>query len=117
METTTHVREIEYMLNSITLNYVIDYLFRIQSKVQVNEPRIMAQPADGLTLETAHKKLKTQITEIEGFIQRHTTVGSLGSEQRAEAGVLQRKLEHRLSYLKILWYAEPDEVKFEELTD
>jgi hypothetical protein len=77
----------------------------------------MAQPADGLTLETAHKKLKTRITEIEGFIQQHTTVGSLGSEQRAEAGALQRKLEHRLSYLKILWYAKPDEVKFEELTD
>ena len=77
----------------------------------------MAQPADGLTLGAAHKKLKTRITEIEGFIQRHTTVGSLGSEQRAEAGALQHKLENRLSYLKILWYAEPDEDKFEELSN
>ena len=69
----------------------------------------MAQPADGLTMEEAHTKIKTKITEIEGFIQRHKMVGSLGSEQRAEAGALQRKLEHRLLYLKILWYAEPND--------
>jgi hypothetical protein len=77
----------------------------------------MAQPADGLTMEKAHTKIKTQITEIEGFIQRHKMVGSLGSEQRAEAGALRRKLEHRLSYLKILWYAEPNKVRFEELSN
>ena len=28
---------------------------------------------------------------------------------------MRRKLEHRLSILKIFWYAEPDEDKFEEL--
>ena len=30
---------------------------------------------------------------------------------------MRRKLEHQLSILKILWYAEPDEVKFEDLSD
>ena len=34
METTTHVREIEYTLNSITLNYVIDYLFICESEAR-----------------------------------------------------------------------------------
>jgi hypothetical protein len=77
----------------------------------------MAQPADGLTMEEAHTKIKTKITEIEGFIQQHKTVGSLCSERRAEAGDLRRKLEHRLSILKIFWYAEPDEDKFEELSN
>jgi hypothetical protein len=68
-------------------------------------------------LGAAHKKLKTQITEIERFLQQHTMVGSLSSQQQAEAGELRHKLEHRLGYLKILWYAEPDEAKFEELTE
>jgi hypothetical protein len=30
---------------------------------------------------------------------------------------LQRRLANRLSIMKILWYAEPDEAKFEDLTD
>jgi hypothetical protein len=59
----------------------------------------MAHSTDGLTMEEAHSKIEAKITEIKGFIQRHTTVGSLGSEQWAEAGALQRKLENRLSYL------------------
>ena len=28
-----------------------------------------------------------------------------------------RRLAHRLSMLKILWYAEPDEVKFEDMSN
>jgi hypothetical protein len=59
-------------------------------------------------LGAAHKKLKTQITEIERFLQRHAMVGCLDSEQQAEAGELRKKLEHRLGYLKILWYAKPN---------
>jgi hypothetical protein len=34
-----------------------------------------------------------------------------------EAGDLRQKLERRLGYLKILWYAEPNEAKFEELME
>ncbi len=119
METTSHVREIEYTLNSVALIYVVDYLFIEESgsEIWASEPHVMAQSATSLTLGAAHKKLKTQITEIERFLQRHTMVESLGSKQQAEAGELRHKLEHRLGYLKILWYAEPDEVKFEELTD
>ena len=37
--------------------------------------------------------------------------------QKTEAGELRQKLWHRLGYLKILWYAEPSETKFEELTE
>ena len=77
----------------------------------------MAQSATNLTLGTAHKKLKTQITEIERFLQRHAMVGCLDSTQQTEAGKLRQKLERRLGYLKILWYAEPNEAKFEELTE
>jgi hypothetical protein len=77
----------------------------------------MAQSATNLTLGTAHKKLKTQITEIERFLQQHAMVGCLASTQQTEAGELRQKLEHRLGYLKILWYAEPNEDKFEELTE
>jgi hypothetical protein len=66
---------------------------------------------------SSHRKLKTQITEIERFLQRHAMVGCLDSTQQTEAGELRQKLEHRLGYLKILWYAEPNEAKFEELTE
>ena len=59
----------------------------------------------------------TKITEIEEFIRRRMTVGSLRSTPWAEAGDLQRMLAHQLSILKILWYAEPDEVRFENLSD
>ena len=45
------------------------------------------------------------------------TVGSFRSEQWAEADDLQRTLAHRLLTLKILWYAEPDEVRFEDMSD
>ena len=37
--TTTHVREIEYTLNSIT-SLTTDLYLRIRSEVQANEPRI-----------------------------------------------------------------------------
>ena len=44
-------------------------------------------------------------------------VGSFHSAQWAEANDLQRTLAHWLSILKILWYAKPDEVKFEDMSD
>ena len=59
----------------------------------------------------------SKITEVERFLQQHTTVGSLRSEQWAEAGDLQRKLAHRVLILKILWHAEPDEAKFHSMSD
>ena len=78
----------------------------------------MAQSATtNLTLGTAHDKLKTKITGIDRFLQRHVMVGCLDSTQQTEAGELRQKLEHRLGYLKILWYTEPNEAKFEELTE
>jgi hypothetical protein len=77
----------------------------------------MVQSASNLTLGPAHKKLTTKITEIDRFLQRHAMVGSLDSTQQTEAGDLRQKLERRLGYLKILWYAEPNEAKFEELTE
>ena len=77
----------------------------------------MAQSASNLTLGPAHKKLTTKITEINRFLKRHAMVGSLDSTQQTEAGDLRQKLERRLGYLKILWYAEPNEAKFEELTE
>jgi hypothetical protein len=77
----------------------------------------MAQSATNLTLGPAHKRLKTKITEIDRFLQLHAMVGSLDSTQQTEAGDLRQKLERRLGYLKILWYAEPNEAKFEELTE
>ena len=78
----------------------------------------MAQSAtDNLTLGTAHKKLTTKIAEINTFLQRHAMVGSLDTILQTEAGELRRQLQHRLGYLKILWYAEPNETKFEELTE
>jgi hypothetical protein len=77
----------------------------------------MAQSATNLTLGPAHNKLKTKITKIERFLQRHAMVGCLDSTQQTEAGELRHKLKHRLGYLKILWYAEPNEAKFEELTE
>ena len=79
----------------------------------------MAQSATtNLTLGTAHDRLKIKITGIDRFLQQHAMVGCLDdTAQKTEAGELRQKLWQRLGYLKILWYAEPDEVKFEELTD
>ena len=45
------------------------------------------------------------------------SVGSFCSAQWADADDLQRTLAHRLSILKILWYAEPHEVKFEDMSN
>ena len=76
----------------------------------------MAQSATNtLTLGTAHKKLMTKITEIKRFLQQHAMVGCLDSILQMEAGELRQQLRHRLGYLKILWYAEPNVAKFEEL--
>jgi hypothetical protein len=44
-------------------------------------------------------------------------VGCLNPTQQTEAGELRQKLWHRLGYLKILWYAEPNKTKFGELTE
>ena len=77
----------------------------------------MAHSADLLTLEKAHWRVMSKITEVERFLQLHTTVGSLCSEQWAEAGDLQWKLAHRLLILKILWHAEPDEVRFHGMSN
>ena len=71
----------------------------------------------GLTIEEAHTKIKTKVTETEGFIKGPKTVESLWSEKQAEDGDLRRKLENRLSILKTLWYAESDEVKFKDLSN
>ena len=51
----------------------------------------------------------SKITEVEKFLQRHTTVGNLRPEQWTEAGEFQGKLTHRLL---ILWHAEPDKARF-----
>ena len=77
----------------------------------------MAHSADVLTLEEAHWRVMSKITEVERFLQRHTTIGSLHLEQWAEAGDLQQKLAHRLSIMKILWHAEPDEARFHGMRD
>ena len=78
----------------------------------------MAQSAtDNLTLGTAHKKLTTKIAEINTFLQRHAMVGSLDTILQTEAGDLRKQLRHRLGYLKILWHAEPNVAKFEELQE
>ena len=77
----------------------------------------MAQPAGALTMEEAHRKILTKINKINRFLQQCMTVGSFRSEQWAEADDLQRTLAHRLPTLKILWYAEPDEVRFEDMSD
>jgi hypothetical protein len=79
----------------------------------------MAQSAtDNLTLRTAHDRLKIKITGIERFLQRHAMVGCLDdAAQKTEAGELRRQLWQKLGYLKILWYAEPSETKFRELTE
>jgi hypothetical protein len=78
----------------------------------------MAQSAtDNLTLGTAHKKLTTKITEINKFLERHAMVGSLDTILQTEAGELRQQLRHRLGYLKILWHAEPNVAKFEELQE
>jgi hypothetical protein len=78
----------------------------------------MAQSAtDNLMWKTAHKKLTTKLAEINTFLQRHARVGSLDTILQTEAGELRRQLQHRLGYLKILWYAEPNETKFEDLTE
>jgi hypothetical protein len=65
----------------------------------------MAQQADGLTLEEAHWRVMSKITEIEKFLQQNTypfTDGNLCPEQWTEAEDLQRRLEHRLSMMKML---------------
>jgi hypothetical protein len=78
----------------------------------------MAQSAtDNLMLGTAHKKITTKINTFLTFLQRHARVGSLDTILQTEAGELRRQLQHRLGYLKILWYAEPNETKFEGLTE
>ena len=78
----------------------------------------MAQSAtDNLALGTAHKKLTTKIAEINTFLQRHAMVGSLNTILQTEAGDLRKQLRHRLGYLKILWHAEPNVAKFEELQE
>ena len=73
----------------------------------------MAHLAEVLTMEEAHWRVMSKITEVERFLQeRRTTVGPLHPEQWTEAGNLHRKLAQRLSLLKILWHAEPDEARF-----
>ena len=78
----------------------------------------MAQSAtDNLMWKTAHKKLTTKLAEINTFLQRHARVGSLDTILQTEAGELRRQLQHRLGFLKILWYAEHNETRFEDLTE
>ena len=75
----------------------------------------MAQSAtNDLMWGTTYKKLTTKLAEINTFLQRHARVGSLDTILQTEAGELRRQLQHRLGYLKILWYAEPNETKFED---
>ena len=108
----------EYTLNFLTPNYIVDYIYsKLRSEVHKNVPHVMAQSANRSKMEAAHLKIETKITLIKGFIQRHRTVGGFCSKRRAEAGELRWKLENQIWYLRILWYAEPDEVKFEELSD
>jgi hypothetical protein len=76
----------------------------------------MAQSAAAnLTLGTAHRRITTTISGIDTFLQCLARAGSLDRDQGTEAGNLRRTLEHRLGYLKILWYAESTETQFGEL--
>ena len=76
----------------------------------------MAQSAAAnLTLGTARRRITTTISGIDTFLQCLARAGSLDRDQGTEAGNLRRTLEHRLGYLKILWYAESTETQFGEL--
>ena len=121
MESTSLTRIAEYTLRNISSSSTLfDYLFVDDSRGETQPlgSHIMAQSAtDNLALGTAHKKLTTKIAEINTFLQRHAMVGSLDTILQTEAGDLRKQLRHRLGYLKILWHAEPNVAKFEELQE
>lgn len=77
----------------------------------------MAQSADVLTLEEAHWRVMSKITEVETFLQQHTTVGGLHQSQRARAGELHRTLARQSSILRILWHAEPNEARYHNMRE
>ena len=77
----------------------------------------LAGPGPILTLEEAYWRVMSKITEVEDFLHRHTTVGSITYGQRIKAGELHRTLTNQTMYLQLVWRSEPDEATFYNTRD
>ena len=74
-------------------------------------------PGPLLTLEEAYWRVMSKITEVEDFLQWHTTVGSITYGQRIKAGELHRTLTNRTMYLQLVLHSEPDKATFYNTRD